>query len=337
MFLACLLGLINAGWSAADNAAPEGDESAKFLRDHRSDIVLIKGKAGSGSGFIAEMKGHKFLVSNAHVLASIRAPSFTLLDRTPLKLRPGAASVAVGHDLVVFEVLEGGTGMSILGSVDKDTAVGDAIAVLGNPGSGDVVTVLKGELLGIGPTRIEISAQIERGNSGSPIIQLASGKVIGVATFAVADELLSGKKKVRRFGYRLDSVKQWQAIDWVRFYNEADTLGKIQTTTAELKRAFIEINTPKPDYSVKRRKYVYDSPAIRSALDNFYATMSSARYRADADRAVSTLLSALRAASQSNVATAKSSFTYDFFRRQVTEQESDRAEVMKLFVKLLEQ
>lgn len=335
MILVGLLTMSHAAASAETNAPAKGDKADSLLRDYRSDIVLIKGKAGSGSGFVITLNGHKFLASNAHVMAAIRAPTFSPLDRTLLRLKPGAASVAVGHDVILLEVQQGGNGMPLVKSFETEVAVNDPIAVYGNTGGGDVVTVIKGKLLGIGPNRIEINAEIERGNSGSPIIHLPSGKVIGVATYATSDDLLSGEKKIRRFGYRLDTVKQWQPVDWGRFYAEADRLEKLLATTTELKQAFLELNGLN-QRSNKVRVYAYDSTVIRDALDRFYTSLDGAQTKGDADRAVNSLLGALRRVSQNAPPTPKPVFTYDYFSRQYTEQDSDRKEIMKLFVRILQ-
>jgi len=269
------------------------------------------------------------------VMASIRAPTITALDRTPIKFKPGAAMVAVGHDIILLEVQEGGNGMPIIESFENEVAVNDSIAVSGNTGGSDVVTLINGKVVGIGPNRIEISAEIEHGNSGSPILHLPTGKVIGVATYATKDELLSGEKKVRRFGYRLDTVKQWQPVDWGRFYAEADKLEKIQSTTEELAQVFFELNGLNQRTN-KGRKYAYESPAIRGALDNFYESIDTLKNERDAGRVVNNLIGTLRGVSQSDVAPVKPTFTYDCFRRQFTEQEDDRTAIMKLIVKVMQ-
>ena len=318
---------------ADTNTAAKADLSNDFLRDHRSDIVLIKGKTGSGTGFIFTRSGRKFLASNAHVIAGIKAPTLIPMDRSLLKLKSGGASVAVGHDIVLMELEEGGKGMPLVESFESEVAVNDPIAVYGNTGGGDVVTVTQGKLAGIGPNRIEIDAEIERGNSGSPIVHVPSGKVIGVATYATTDDLLSGEKKIRRFGYRLDTVKQWQPMIWARFYTEADMLEKIQRTTMELKQAFLELNGLNQRVK-KTRVYAYDSPVLRNGLDDFYGRLDDAESQPEADRAVDNLLGTLRGVSQSYPILPKPNFTYDYFRRQFAEEESDRAELMKLFVKI---
>jgi S1-C subfamily serine protease len=202
-----------------DSSAPpkepypaDKEKAAAFVRENRSGIVFVKGKLGSGSAFIANMKGRKVLITNAHVMAAIKSPTFELLDRTPL--REGAASAAVGHDLIAMVVVEGGVaGIPVLEEMDNEIAIGDAIVVLGNAQGGGVVNSLHGELTGIGPDRLEINSLIEPGNSGSPIVHLRTGKVIGVATCIRLDSLLSGGEKLRRFGFRLDNVKTWQRIE----------------------------------------------------------------------------------------------------------------------------
>ena len=332
-FIACLAAT-HFCWSAETNAPASSDKAADLLRSYRSDIVLIKGKVGAGSGFVFKRGDRKFLASNAHVMASVRAPTITALDRTPIKFKPGAAMVAVGHDIILLEVQEAGNGMPLVESVENEVAVNDLIAVCGNSGGGDVVTLIKGKVVGIGPDRIEIDAEFERGNSGSPIIHLPSGKVIGVAAYAIREELISGDKKIRRFGYRFDTVKQWQPVDWGRFYSEADKLEKIELTTTELAQAFLELNGLN-QRTKKVRKYAYELPTIRNALDSYYDSLDTTTTEREAHRVVNSLLGSLRGASQSDIAPVKPNFTYDYFRRQFTEQESYRTEIMDLIVKVM--
>ena len=214
------------------------------------------------------------------------------------------------------------------------TAVNDPIAVCGNTGGSDVVTLIKGRVVGLGPNRIEVDAEFERGNSGSTIIHLPSGKVIAVAAFATREELISGEKKVRRFGYRFDTVKQWQSVDWARFYSEADKLEKIELTTTELVQAFLELNGSN-QRSNKVRKYAYELATIRNALDSYYGSLDTVTTQRDAHRVVNSLLTSLRGASQSDIAPVKPNFTYDCFRRQFIEQEGYRTEIMDSIVKVM--
>jgi hypothetical protein len=313
--------------SLDEKGGADKDRAAAFVREHRNDIAFIKGKLGSGSGFIALMKGRKVLITNAHVIAGLKAASFELLDRS--RLRVGAASVAVGHDLIACVIVEGGTGMPMATEVETEAAIGDSVVVLGNAAGAGVVNTLQGEVVGIGPDRIEISAPFELGNSGSPIIHLKSGKVIGVATYAKLDSLLSGGEKLRRFGYRLDSVKTWQLIDWGRFYAENDLAEKLQTATLELDDIFTDFRNVR----MRNTSRTYETPAIRTALDDFYSL--KANHSGDTEGATRGLLVSLREACKSDIAAAKGHFSYDYFRRQLEANEIARTEFIEAIDKAL--
>jgi len=335
MLLALSLATSNTVRSAEAGPAAQDERGASFLREQQGNIVLIKGKAGAGSGFVFERGGRIFLASNAHVMASVRSPTFTPVNRSVLKFKPGAASVAVGHDIILMELQPGRNGIPVMEEFEAEVAVSDPIVVYGNTGGSDVATAINGRLIGIGPERIEIDAEIEHGNSGSPIIHLRSGRAIGVATYVTADDLLSGEKKIRRFGYRLDTVKQWQPVEWARFYSEADTVEKYQDTTTELKKAFLELNGLNQRTN-KVRLYAYESPALRQALDSFYVRLDKVGSEQEANRAINNLLGSLRGVSQGDPLTVRLNFTYEYFRRQHAESESVRMEIMKLFVKILQ-
>ena len=56
--------------------AENKERAATFVRQHRNDLVFIKGKDGVGSGFIALMRGRKVLITNTHVMATLKNPSW---------------------------------------------------------------------------------------------------------------------------------------------------------------------------------------------------------------------------------------------------------------------
>jgi hypothetical protein len=317
-----------------DVATDDKTKAAQLLQDYRNDLVLVEGKTGKASGFIADIKGRKYLVTNAHVLADIRTPRYKLLDNSSLKLGP--AMVAVGHDMLMINVIEGGKGIPTVPFGEAEAQFGDAVMVPGNAGGESVVNPLPGEVLGIGADRIEISAAIEPGSSGSPIIHLSSGKAVGVATYlkikpslSSSDADVSGKPKVRRFGYRLDTVKRWEVVDWTRFYAEADELRKIENTSDELATAFWDIGSAS---RTNLDRHLYNSRAISSAIDQYFLALNQGPGQAMG--AARSLLASLRAVSQSDVASRK--FTYDFFRRQFEEEAAKRKEIITTLDKVLE-
>ena len=300
-----------------------GSSAAQLVKDYRDGLVFVEGKTGQGSGFIVDYKGQKYLFTNAHVMAGVRAPQFKLLDRSPVRV--GAAVAAVAHDIVALGVLDGGTAIPCVESLDKEVSIGDAVVVLGNAEGAGVVNLLQGAIVGIGPNLVEVDAPFVPGNSGSPIIHLRSGKVIGIATYMTIRRSGDRTERVRRFGYRLDSVQQWQPVDWTRFYAEADSMDKIEKTTAEFGVLLEDFNkNGKPTRS-------YNSPAIRNAVDAFAASTRPASGKSDAEQGAERLLSSLRTASSRDVREAKVSIGYDFFKRQLENEMRDREEITKIF------
>lgn len=89
------------------------------------------------------------------------------------------------------------------------------------------MTEIKGKVTGIGPDLVEVDAAFVPGNSGSPIIHVKTGKIIGIATFATIKKMDGfGKDSKfnnveRRFGYRLDNVSTWRETTWPAFSREA--------------------------------------------------------------------------------------------------------------------
>ena len=316
-------------------AADDRTRATQLVQDYRNDLVLIEGKNGQASGFIADIKGRKYLVSNAHVLAEIKAPRYRLLDNSPLKLGP--AMVAMGHDILMINVIEGADGIPTVPFGEAVARFADRVVVPGNAGGESVVKPLQGEVVGIGADRIEINAPIEPGSSGSPIIHLRSGKAVGVATYLkIKPSLspsaggLSRRLQFRRFGYRLDTVQRWEVVDWTRFYAQAGELRKIENTTDELEMAFWDIGSASRS---RQARHLYDSRAISSALDQYYLALSQSS--GQAKDAVRNLLVSLRAVGKSNVA-VRQRFTYDFFRRRFDEEQARRKEITTAMDKLLE-
>lgn len=298
-------------------------DAAQLVKDYRDGLIFVEGKTGQGSGFIVEYKAQKYLFTNAHVMAGVRGPQFKLLDRSPVRV--GAAVAAVGHDVLALSVISGGTALPAVGSVDSETSIGDAVVVLGNAEGAGVVNLLQGTLVGVGPNLVEVSAPFVPGNSGSPIIHLNSGKVIGIATYLTIKRSGPSGEKVRRFGYRLDSIQQWQPVDWNRFYSEADAMDKIEKTTAEFGALLEDFNKN------GRPMRAYSSPAIRSAVDAFSASLQPTTGRGDLQQAADRLLSTLRTASGRDVREAKTTIGYDFFKRQLETEARDREEITKVF------
>lgn len=316
-----------AGLQPADQK--DDARAAELLHKYSSDLVFVSGKSGAASGFVAQYKGRKFFITNAHVLADLGYLSLETLDRTPLQVQSDAAVVAVGHDLIAIPVKVGGDGIPTMEKVDSDISVGDAIVVFGNALAGGVVNPRLGKVVGLGPRIVEVTGQFEPGSSGGPIIHLRTGKVICVATYVTRAEKFSGEQSTRRFGYRLDTVAAWQHIDFKRFQYESGVLNAVHNVTRQLEYAVEDATQELPQENAQVvqvdgrqvivppkqviMRHEYESPLIRDAVANYLTSIIGKT--GNTDDAGALLLDSLNTASQNNLTAAAPLFTYDFFKR----------------------
>ena len=314
--------------------AADGDaQVAELVKTYSGSLVFVEDKGGAGSGFVCSFGGRKFVFTNQHVVAGHPGVALTLLDQSPIKV--GQAAAAVGHDIMSLALLSDSKAMDMMTEVEKNAAIGDEVVVLGNPEGARVIKPLTGKLVGIGPNLIEVTAEFVPGNSGSPILHLKSGKVIGVATYLTMRDMdgLSGRTapKVRRFGYRLDSVKQWQPVAWPAYNEEFATVERIKARTHDLTALVREMARTGGVNATH-----HQNPAIRRPLDKFgEATSGKGLIPTDRARAVKDLMAAMRQASQSDTDAANVRLRYDFFRKELAEEQQVRGQFYKIFDEMM--
>jgi len=307
----------------APGVSPELQRSASdMVKTHQDSIVFVTGSEGAGSGFIVTAGTTNYLFTNAHVAAGIKDASFTALDGTVMQ--GYAPSVAVGEDLFLMKLPLGGKGFHLMLDVEKNVSIGDPVVVLGNAQGAGVVNTLIGKIVGIGSNLVEVDAPFVPGNSGSPIIDLKSGKVIGIATYMMFDPFgaggfgIFGSQKVRRFGYRLDSVKAWQPVDWDGFRAQAASMQEIEKRTTQIAEALMSMI-----YN-QARSNPNAAPDINDALRTWRATIKRGGHWDQKETASETLATTLKNACESDMKQADSEFTYDYFQRGLKEQKTAR-------------
>jgi|GEM_PF-6030006 len=173
-----------------------------------SALVTIEGNKGSGTGFVAFWEGRKVVVTNMHVLFNCGELRLTDCDNT--ELDPGKVWFSSDRDLVFIEVENYSRPGLTLAPHYGSEMMNRTVQIYGNSQGAGVNTSLSGSVVGIGPKKLEITAPIVEGNSGSPI--LADRKVIGVATSALlpmTSAITEGSRfyAIRRFGVRVDGLK----------------------------------------------------------------------------------------------------------------------------------
>jgi len=212
------------------------DETVKANSDWDSAVVMIKGDKAEGTGFLVHMPDGPAVVTNLHVLSS--NPHFHVMTSDGREIPILSLRGASDRDLALLSIQDDHYHYLDMASDDTvDTQTGDEIITPGNSEGGEVTLDTPGKVLGLGPDRIEISNPIYHGNSGGPVVEKATGKVVGVVTFAMTrtpTDLMDQASRanpnsaitsdIRYFGLRLDTVPQWQPYTLDQFTVQANFL-----------------------------------------------------------------------------------------------------------------
>jgi hypothetical protein len=209
--------------------------------------------------------------------------------------------------------------------------------VLGNAEGAGVINTIKGRIVGVGPDLVEVDAPFVPGNSGSPIIHLKTGKVIGVATYLIVKQYDASTReaiqepRIRRFGYRIDSVKTWQPVNWNSFYAQAAEMEGIEKLTTDLERFLMDLAR-----NHRITPGMHTNPAIKNQIDWWMASGErgslGSRDTATADQ---NLIAGLKNISEGDIQGARSHFSYDYFLRNLAQQQQQRKGITDVFDEIL--
>jgi len=309
--------------------------TAELVKANRNNLVFVQGPQGAGSGFIARLGNMNCLFTNAHVAAGVKGAGFKTLDGAQVQV--GGASVAVGHDIFCLRVAAGGKPLEIMDHVDENASIDDEVVVLGNAEGAGVINTIKGRIVGVGPDLVEVDAPFVPGNSGSPIIHLKTGKVIGVATYLIVKQYDASTRqairepRIRRFGYRIDSVKTWQPVNWNAFYAQAAEMEDIEKLTTDLERFLMDLAR-----NHRVTPGMHTNPAIKNQLDWWMASNQRGSLGArDAATADQNLIAGLKNISEADLQSARLHFSYDYFLRNLAEQQQQRKGITDVFDEIL--
>jgi hypothetical protein len=202
-------------------------------------LCVIEGDAGKGSGAFIKLRGAVLFSTNAHVLSGNSRFRAQMLDGK--EIPNGKLGIAKGRDIAVMEVKGYTDGIEVMDDVERNATIGDDVVVLGNSLGGQVVTEITGKITGIGPEFVEVDAKFVKGNSGCPVIHVKSGKVVGIATYAVpirmnpiAKDSKFANVEFRRLCYRFDTVNEWQYPTMQTFLNTGLALRKMEKLDDDL-------------------------------------------------------------------------------------------------------
>lgn len=192
------------------------DAAGKINTTISNAVLVIEGDASVGTGFTVAHEGKKYLYTAAHVFSGNTRLTVKNALGTSFK-KFGVLEAAEGADLIRMEILEEVKDYLELAASDSSTRIHTEIAALGNGGGTGVVAVEEGKILGASADSMEVDAGIIQGNSGGPVIDAASGKVLGVVTHLSSErkDLWSEgtrQAEVRRFACRVDKDWQWKTL-----------------------------------------------------------------------------------------------------------------------------
>jgi len=259
-----------AAAAAAPAPTPTPALSPEILGYSR-DIAIIEGKRGQGTGFLAKFKEGSALVTNAHVLSGNAQPTFRLGNGSTITME--GFRCAQDYDLTAIDSAAITDGIPVVDDLNAIVHIGDDVVVLGNSLGAGVATQIFGKVTGIGPELVEIDAKFVAGNSGSPVIHVASGKVIGIATYSMIhksngafgkDSALDGVE--RRFAYRLDNVAKWNTVSWPLFVREGDFIDDFSHHSDCLTDLQTDIEK---HGEVSFQKYLAQDNTLRDAVQSF--------------------------------------------------------------------
>ena len=203
----------------------------------RPSLVTIRTPDGVGSGFIAVMDNERWLITNEHVLGGQTNVIVKSLDGTVINVSD-RVDVSIAQDLVRFRVSDNLQGLVFR---ESRARMSEKIWVYGDSDGEGVVTSLPGVVLGVGGTKIEISAEFVTGNSGSPVVD-QEGNVIGVATYVQKSKEEWFREdtrfsKVRRFAVTINH-DGWERVSFIDYIKDVDVINKLERDFALYSKLF---------------------------------------------------------------------------------------------------
>jgi hypothetical protein len=200
-----------------------------------NSVLIIEGDKSVGTGFVVAADGKKYLYTAAHVFSG--NSKLTIKNTAGNTFRKfGAFEAAEGADLIRMEILDDVKDSLEIAPLNAGIQINTKIAALGNGGGTGVVAVEKGKVLGTSADSIEVDAGIIQGNSGGPVVDQTTGKVLGLVTHLTnerKDLWSEGTRQgeVRRFACRVDKTWPFKTMKIGTFLTDAKVLAEFDEFT----------------------------------------------------------------------------------------------------------
>lgn len=264
-------------------------------------LVIVNGTRSTGSGFLAEIRGRRFLVTNAHVIAGAGTLTCRTVTGETLSL-PNYCFLSDDRDLALIPVQNREAGfLEVTDDLGSEVKIGDPITVFGNEAGARVATELRGRVRGIGPQQVEIDALILEGNSGSPVIDNETGRVVGVVAYYIeyeipeADRGRRGSEEDgeqadsdeedddsvvvrRRFAERIDNADSWSKVSFSMLDREQAAFDEYRELVVGVAEIAFEISRNRRVLSAG-----LDSDELANLVSKFHQNFDASNRRGSAE------------------------------------------------------
>jgi len=140
--------------------------------------------------------------------------------------------------------------------------------------------------------------------------------------------------KIRRFGYRIDSVKTWQPVNWNYFFVQAAEIESIKKLTEDIEEFFLDLAKNK-----RLTPGLHNNSAIKSQIDWWESSERGTMLGKgrDALTADQNFIAGLRTLCNADINAARRHLSYDYFQRTLTDQQKERKVLTDYFDDLLQE
>jgi len=181
--------------------------------------------------------------------AVTRLPYPTIKTSSGQQVKPASdLLLSQARDIALLPVTLPGDTLTISSTQPKRE---QRVIIIGNPEAGHTLAALEAEVTNVGPDRFELDrirgGQIVPGMSGSPVVDVESGRVLGIIAYLTERKEWIGDEAVpsawgtrivpmfevqkRFFAYRLDNLSDLQPFTWAQFINDCLLLAAIRERT----------------------------------------------------------------------------------------------------------
>ncbi len=253
-------------------------------QDPMSAVLLITSGSVSGSGFACVYKNREFIATNLHVIEDAKSLSIKSQNGGELFLS-GQMAAAGDADICLLQPKEsfaaaGIVPLELIDNASDQSQPGDEVICLGNSLGNGVIAPTPGRIKELRRPVLEIDSPADLGNSGGPVIHLKTGKVIGLVTDAVVNQLTfeiigvapaaatsSHSTHAAYFVHRIDTVKDWTRTTLVD-YQKAESILEKADSGLVMVTLFLAEKDGVPDGWEKDIRLRDNWRVFQKALDN---------------------------------------------------------------------